>query len=228
MKSFVISVPSLYHRLEETFWKSFSSSELINPELFVGVEGKNHKLPEWWVSKTKGRAIIEHTNEKGMWGLIQSYLNLFDKLIDEKIDEPFLILEDDSVVIDENNFDHDLKNFIEHLPDDWQVGYISGYIKKHITETKKINDYVSESLGIMQTNAIVYKDYKILELLRNIIQHHDVSDPIDFYFLQTLRWNEIPIYYSNKKLILQHPYISSAVNLNSVGNAGSLYEWFVD
>ena len=228
MKSFVISVPSLYHRLEETFWKSFSSSELINPELFAGVEGKDHELPEWWVSKTKGNGILEHTNENAVWGLVQSYINLFNKLIDEKIDEPFLILEDDSTIIDEENFDNDLESFVKHLPNDWSIGYLSGYMKKDTTETEQINNYVSLSNSMMQTNAIVYKNYKVLEVLRNQIYEHDTTDPIDFYFLETFNKNQIPLYYSTKKLIIQYPYYTTTVIEPTMGGAGSSDDWFVD
>lgn len=228
MKSFVISVPSLYHRLEETFWKSFSSSKLINPEPFVGVEGKDHKLPEWWTSKSKGNGILEHTNEKAVWGLVQSYINLFDKLIDEKIDEPFLILEDDSVIVDTDNFDNDLQNFINNLPDDWSVGYMSGYMKKNSTKTEQINRYVYKSNSIMQTNAIVYSSYKVLEKIRNKIYEHDTTDPIDFYFLETFNKNQIPLYYSTKKLIYQYPYYTTTVIEPTIGGSGSSHDWIVD
>ena len=46
IKSYVISIPSLYTRLEQSFWSSFNKVHSINPELDIGIEGKDYELPE--------------------------------------------------------------------------------------------------------------------------------------------------------------------------------------
>lgn len=225
IESYVISVPSLYYRLENTFWKNFSDLKTIQPQLIEGVDGNEFELPMWWKVKEKGHAIGDDTNENAMWGLVQSYLNLFDTLIKNKVNKPFLILEDDSVQVDKKSFDENFTNFLNNLPSDWSVGYLSGYQIRNQSNQEKVNEYVSKNRGMYQTNAIVYKDYTILEKIKHEIINHTVREPIDIFFLRTYEKHNIPVYYSNKKLIFQYPYYTSIRKTPTI--AGSSHEWFI-
>jgi hypothetical protein len=209
IKSYVISVPSLYTRLEQSFWPSFSKIHSVEPELYIGIEGKNYQLPEWWTGRNKGGCIYEHTYEPAVWGLVQTYLNLFDKIIHEKVEGPILILEDDSVIIDPSTFDLDLNLFIDNLPSDWSVGYVSGYHGKNRQE--KINDHVMKVSSVMQTNAVIYNGYVACELLKSYIEQETTREPIDVLYLLAYRSLNIPLYRSIKKLIYQASYQCSTI-----------------
>lgn len=206
---YVISVPSLYHRLDGSFWPSIKKVNSIKPILFEGVEGKNFTLPDWWTSKPRGGCIYDETFEPAVWGLVQSYINLFDQIIDKKITEPILILEDDTVIIDPEHFDSDLQLFINNLPPMWEVGYISGYHGKNRREV--INDYVTQVSSVMQTNAVLYNGYKTCLKLRDYIYSMKEREPIDVSFLGAFNTLNIPLYRSNKKLMYQESYQCSTV-----------------
>lgn len=222
IKSFVISIPSLYHRLDSTFWPSISKVKSIKPKLFEGVDGKNYTIPEWWSSRPIGGCIHEgETFEPAVWGLVQTYVNLFDTIISNQIDEPILILEDDSVIIDSTTFDSDIKTFIENLPADWAVGYISGYHGKNRKEV--VNDYVVKVSSVMQTNAVLYNGFKSCKILRDYIIESNVREPIDVLFLSAYNNLKIPLYRSTKKLLYQASYQSTAVKREYLPN--ELLKW---
>ena len=223
MFSYVISIPSLYHRLDQSFWPSINKVNSIKPELYEGIEGKNHELPQWWTSKKKGGCIQEEHYEPGVWGLVQSYINLFNKIIEEKIEEPILILEDDSVIIDTNTFDKDLNDFLFHLPNDWEVGYISGYHGKN--KKTVINNYVTKVSSVMQTNAVLYNGYKTCKKLKEFILNCSHREPIDVLYLHAYNALSIPLYRSNKKLIYQERYKSSALKNPIVGGGNRPWEY---
>lgn len=209
INSYVISVPSLYHRLDKSFWPSFNTVESIKPILYPGVEGKNYPLPSWWVEREKGGCIYPDTFEPAVWGLVQTYLNLFTDIIEHKISEPILILEDDSVIIDPTTFDLDLKLFIDNLPDQWVVGYISGYHGKNKKEQE--NEFVMKVSSVMQTNAVLYNGYVACQRLKDYIENTSVREPIDVLFLLAYNNLNIPLYRSIKKLIYQDTYQCSTV-----------------
>ena len=211
VKSYVISIPALYERLEKSFWPSFNQITSIHPELFTGVDGRNETLPNWWTNRDKGGCIHEHTNEYGVWGLVQTYLNLFNKIIEERVEGPILILEDDSVIIDTKTFDYDLDLFINNLPSDWKVGYISGYHGNNTQE--KINEYVMRVSSVMQTNGVLYNGYTTCELLKSYIEQATVREPIDVLYLLAYKSLNIPLYRSVKKLMYQASYQCSAVDI---------------
>ena len=197
--SYVISIPSLYHRLDESFWPSINSVKSINPTLFKGVEGSKEKLPTWWLSKKIGGNIHEKSYEPGVWGLVQSYLNLFEYIIEHKLDQPILILEDDSIIKEPKTFDQDLQNFINNLPKDWEVGYISGYHGKN--KKTVINPYVTKVSSVLQTNAVLYNGYKICKKLREFILNYKDREPIDVVYLYAYNNLNIPLYRSIIKKI---------------------------
>jgi len=213
ISSFVISIPPLYHRLEESFWPSINQVQSIKPILFEGVDGRQNTLPKWWKDKKKGGCIPEGYYEPRVWGLVQSYLNLFDKIIDEKIEGPILILEDDSVIIDTQNFDLDITNFLNNLPSDWKVGYISGYEIKNDKNliSYSINDYVVKSNSIYQTNAIFYNGYKVCENIKQSILKHPENEPIDILYMHVFNLLNFSSYRSFKKLMVQESFYSSAL-----------------
>lgn len=214
ISSFVISIPSLYHRLEESFWPSINQVQSIKPILFEGVDGKKNSLPKWWTAKKKGGCIHENYSELGVWGLVQSYLNLFDKIIEEKITGPILILEDDSIIVDSQNFDLDINNFLNNLPPDWGVGYISGYEIKNDKNlvSYPVNDYVVKSNIIYQTNAILYNGYKVCNSIKQAILKYPENEPIDILYMHIFNLMDFSIYRSFKKLVVQESFYSSALN----------------
>ena len=211
--SFVISIPPLFHRLEQSVYPSFNQSKLINPKLFEGIDGRKNPYPDWWKNKKSGGCLSDGFYEPGVWGLVQSYINLFDKIIEKKIEGPILILEDDSIIIDPQNFDLDITNFLTNLPLDWRVGYISGYEIKNDKNliTNTINDYVVKSNIIYQTNAIFYNGYKVCESLKQSILNFPENEPIDILYMHCFNTLKYPTYRSSKKLVYQESFYSSAL-----------------
>jgi len=229
LNSYVISVPSLFHRLEKTFWKSFKCSNIVSPVLFEGIDANHSKISDWWLSKKNINTLDPNAKEPVMWALVQSYINLFDLLINKNVDEPVLILEDDSVIISPNSFDNDLTNVLTSLPEDWQVCYLSGYtLPANKLFHKNINQYVSSINCIMQTNAIIYKNSDILYILKEFILNSHKKQPIDLYFLECFRENNIKLYHSKNKLIVQENYYSSVYKTPTKPVAGNQNKWIFE
>lgn len=213
IKSYVISIPRLFHRLDGTFWTSWENSRLVNPELFIGVDGTESKTdPRWikWNDLPYDCCMDEDGQHVVVWSLIQGYINLWQKIVYEKIETPILILEDDAVIVEEYELDFDVLfgTFLASMPNDWEIGYIGGRAH-NMDKESRVNKHVWETMGTMKTTAIVYKDYNVCKKFLDSFVGMDEKRPIDVQFLRTIGRDGIKAYRSHRKLAYQYGYYST-------------------
>lgn len=213
IKTFVITIPRLEHRLNDGFWESHDMSSIINPEVFYGVDGRQVKPQEWWDKLTPGYVCNDPNIDVNVMGsLIQGYVNLFDKIISDRLEDIILILEDDSIILEDigSNIDKELSEFIYNLPKDWEIAYIGGHAHNAPTENK-VNDFVYTTRGLMRTTAVLYRNYHVCERLKNCILDSQSKDPIDVELLKCIGKHTFKAYRSNTKMLYQRSYPSSSM-----------------
>lgn len=212
IKTFLITIPRLSYRLHDSVLDSYKYSKIVNPTIFYGVDGKNDTIEDWWNNLELGGNCLDSTVDiDGVGGLVMSYVDLYKRIIHEKMEGPILIVEDDVVIHEDVNYDFDriLTNFINNMPNDWELGYIGGHAHNAGVE-KKVANGVYETLGTMRTTAILYRDYKVVEKLLEKILTTDRKNPIDVEVLVGIHKHQIKCYRSEVKLMYQKSYVTTA------------------
>lgn len=109
------------------------------PEFFRAVHGDTVGWPDWW--KVGG----------GAWGCYRSHLAVIERCLNGG-DSPVLILEDDVIFLD--GFADRVKDYLEHLPDDWGMAYLGG---QHLWEgshpPRAVNEHVTVPFNVNRTHA---------------------------------------------------------------------------
>lgn len=120
--------------------------------LFEGINGK-----------------LEKNNTKlknGMFGLVLTYLKIYDDWKkSEKKD--ILIIEDDCCFVE--NFNTKLTEYIENIPDDWDMIYFGANHNYHMgMKTQQINNKCIKLNHSYSAHCVLLKNYVFEELISNI------------------------------------------------------------
>jgi GR25 family glycosyltransferase involved in LPS biosynthesis len=86
-----------------------------------------------------GNLLTNPTKLKnGMFGLIKTYLNIYEEW-SKKYAENILLIEDDSLFVD--NFNEKIEDYVNNVPSDWDILYFGANHNYHIgKKTIKINE----------------------------------------------------------------------------------------
>lgn len=162
-----------------------------------------------------GNDLVNNTKLKsGMFGLINTYLKIYDdwKL---KGSENILIIEDDCVFVDD--FNQKLQLYMDNIPNDWEMLYFGANHNYHVGhKTEKINDYCIKLNNSYSAHCVVLKSHVFEELINNI-KNFTVENDVMMAKLQT-KYNA---YSSIPNLTSQLP------NFSDIENGVRDYNWLI-
>lgn len=120
--------------------------------LFEGVNGKKTDNPTKMPS--------------GMYGLIKTYLNMYDNW-KKSPKENILIIEDDCVFLD--GFNEKLEKYISNVPDNWDMLYFGANHNYHMGEkTEIINEKCIKLNNSYSAHCVLIKSHVFEELIFGI------------------------------------------------------------
>jgi glycosyl transferase family 25 len=114
-----------------------------------------------------GNTIINQTKLKnGMFGLVSTYLKIYDEWSKKNSDE-ILIIEDDCLFVE--NFNEKLEDYIKNVPPDWDMLYFGANHNYNIgLTTLKINDHCIKLNTSYSAHCVLLKKPVFEELIQNI------------------------------------------------------------
>ena len=123
--------------------------ECDNYILFEGVDGKTLFNPTRLSS--------------GMFGLINTYFNMYDDWKKSPKDN-ILIIEDDCIFDD--NFNEKLNEYIKYVPKDWDMLYFGANHNYHMgKQTELINEKCIKIFNSFSAHCVILKSYVFEELI---------------------------------------------------------------
>lgn len=123
--------------------------ECDNYILFEGVDGKKEK------NTTKLPA--------GMFGLISTYLKMYDHWVKTN-SENILIIEDDCIFVED--FNVKLEEYISHVPENWDMLYFGANHNYHMGEkTETINEKCIKLNKSYSAHCVILKKHVFNELI---------------------------------------------------------------
>ncbi len=129
------------------------------PLRFPAVDGTRVEIPAWWTEGT------------GAWGCYLSHVQIIEDCLDEQVGS-VLILEDDASF--EENFSDDVRQFLQHLPDDWQFMYFGGqHIELHEGTPRQVNEWVYRPYNVNRTHAYALRGREMLERVHQYLVDTD-------------------------------------------------------
>jgi len=117
--------------------------------LFEGVNGKKIENPTKMPS--------------GMFGLIKTYINMYNDWKKTPKDS-ILIIEDDCIFVD--NFNEKLKEYMDHVPEKWDMLYFGANHNYHVGEkTEVVNEKCIKLNKSFSAHCVILKSYVFEELI---------------------------------------------------------------
>lgn len=162
-----------------------------------------------------GNTLVNQTRlSNGMFGLVKTYLKIYDEWSQQDCDD-ILIIEDDCVFVE--NFNERLEGYIENVPSDWDMLYFGANHNYHMgMKTLKINDRCIKLNKSYSAHCVLLKKQVFEELIQNI-KNFSIENDVMMANLQ----NKYNAYSSSEALASQ---IESYSNIeNKVVN----YDWLI-
>jgi GR25 family glycosyltransferase involved in LPS biosynthesis len=175
------------------------------------IDCKNYKLFEG----VNGNLLTNPTKLKnGMFGLIKTYLNIYEEW-SKKYAENILLIEDDSLFVD--NFNEKIEDYVNNVPSDWDILYFGANHNYHIgKKTIKINEKCIKLNNSYSAHCVLLKKKVFEELIENI-KNFSIENDVMMSNLQK-KYNA---YSSSEVLVTQ---IESYSNIeNKIVN----YDWLI-
>lgn len=162
-----------------------------------------------------GKSINNPTKLKsGMYGLIMTYIKLYEEWKKHKT-ENILIIEDDCIFLE--NFNDNLKLYIDNVPDNWDMLYFGGNHNYHMgCTTEKINDYCIKLNNTYSAHCVLLKNYVFEDLIFHL-KNMDIENDVMLAKLQ-------------KKYKTYSPINTITKQLNSYSNIEDRdinYDWLI-
>ena len=102
----------------------------------------------------------------GMFGLVSTYLNIYEHWKNNKTGN-ITIIEDDCVFVDD--FNEKINNYIKYVPDNWDMIYFGGNHNKHMgIKTENINEYCLKLNHSFTAHCVILKDQVFEHLISEI------------------------------------------------------------
>jgi GR25 family glycosyltransferase involved in LPS biosynthesis len=129
------------------------------------------------VEAIDGSQIDNPTKMKnGNYGLNLTYIKIHEDWSKNKT-QTVLIIEDDCCFSD--NFNDELKNYIENIPKDWDIIYFGANHNYHIGyQTEKINEFCKKLTNSICAHIVIMKNYVFEELIQEIKKNKLENDVI--------------------------------------------------
>ena len=146
---YVINLPRRKERLDAFFQKIPHDWPFRFPERYLAIDGGIVTPPNWW------------HGGNGAWGCYKAHLRILEDCLNRELNS-VLILEDDAVCVEQ--FGEKVREFWQHLPDDWEMVYLGG---QHIHENqrlpRKVNEWVYSPFNVNRCHCYGFRGRKMLE-----------------------------------------------------------------
>lgn len=148
-KIFCISLDRRQDRIRAFFDKFPEDWKYGSIEIIKAIDGKYCRPPTWW------------NTGNGAWGCYRTHLRILEDCLNNNINEPILIFEDDATFCEDftNKCDH----FFNILPEDWEQAYLGG---QHLVNPILIynnNSILYKGTNINRTHAYALKNYEAIK-----------------------------------------------------------------
>lgn len=141
----------------------------------------------------------------GMFGLVLTYLKIYETWKTLNYDN-ILIIEDDCMFVP--NFNIKLKQYIDKVPNDWEMIYFGGNHNYHMGfKTQQINDECVKLNNTYSAHCVLLKNYVFEDLINNL-KTTEIENDVMMARLQK-KYNA---YSPTKKLATQLPDFSNIEN----------------
>lgn len=164
---------------------------------------KNYNI----IESVDGYSIPNPTSLKnGMYGLVKTYLKLYDRLKNKDYND-LVIIEDDCIFSDD--FVEKGENLINNVPDDWEMLYFGGNHNTHVGERQpmNINKDIIKLHNTYSAHCVVLKKH-VFEDLINTLKTFSIENDVFMAKLQ----KKYKAYSTKNKITWQLPGESNIEN----------------
>lgn len=131
----------------------------LPPQQYRAIDGKICLAPDWW------------KQGNGAWGCMRSHLRLWEDCLADKVDS-VLILEDDAKPVPD--FTTKVRQFLAHLPKDWDMVYLGGqHLRTKVETPTPVNDYVYRPYNVNRTHAYALRGSFLTRVYRHVCETAD-------------------------------------------------------
>jgi GR25 family glycosyltransferase involved in LPS biosynthesis len=175
------------------------------------IDCKNYKLFEG----VNGNLLTNPTKLKnGMFGLVKTYLNIYEEWSKKDAENIFLI-EDDCLFLDD--FNKKLEEYINNVPSDWDMLYFGANHNYHGgMQTLRINEKCIKLNNSYTAHCVLLKKKVFEELIENI-RNFSIENDVMMALLQR-KYNA---YSTSEPLALQ------IENYSNIENKVVNYDWLI-
>jgi GR25 family glycosyltransferase involved in LPS biosynthesis len=175
------------------------------------IDCKNYKLCEG----VNGNLLTNPTKLKnGMFGLVKTYLNIYEEWSKKDAENIFLI-EDDCLFLDD--FNKKLEEYINNVPSDWDMLYFGANHNYHGgMQTLRINEKCIKLNNSYTAHCVLLKKKVFEELIENI-RNFSIENDVMMALLQR-KYNA---YSTSEPLALQ------IENYSNIENKVVNYDWLI-
>jgi GR25 family glycosyltransferase involved in LPS biosynthesis len=172
---------------------------------------KNYNL----IEAVDGNSLTNPTNlSNGMFGLVKTYLNIYEEW-SKKDAENILLIEDDSLFV--NNFNEKVEDYVNNVPSDWDMLYFGANHNYHMgKKTIKINEKCIKLNNSYSAHCVLLKKRVFEELIENI-KNFSIENDVMMSNLQ----NKYNGYSSSEVLVTQ------IENYSDIENKIVNYNWLI-
>ena len=189
---YVINLPRRKERLDDFLQKIPHDWPFRFPERYKAIDGGLVTPPGWW----RGGG--------GAWGCYKAHLRLLEDCLNDEYNS-VLIFEDDAVCVD--RFGEKVREFWNHLPDDWEMLYLGGqHIQENLRLPRKINEWVYHPFNVNRCHCYAFRGRKMLERVYkhlNSFFDWNVDHHVDHYLGELHKKTETGFYCPKEWLVAQ-------------------------
>lgn len=162
-----------------------------------------------------GNSLLNPTKLKnGMFGLVNTYLNIYEDW-SKKDSEDILLIEDDCLFVD--NFNEKLQEYIDNVPSDWNMLYFGANHNYHGgMKTLKINEKCIKLNNSYSAHCVFLKK-EVFEDLINGIKDFAIENDVMMALLQR-KYNA----YSTSE-----PLATQIESYSNIENKVVNYDWLI-
>jgi len=137
-ESYVLNLNSRMDRMDD-FYMNIDGWPFSKPYRIGAINGSITGSPPWW------------QGNNGAWGCYRSHLNALEVAMHREV-ENYFVFEDDAILCED--FNDYIKDFVEHVPDDWDMIYLGGqHLNARFSPPVKVNEHVYRGCNINRTHA---------------------------------------------------------------------------
>lgn len=191
-KVYVINLERRQERVKEFFDRLPTDWPFKRPVRYEALDGGIVSPPDWW------------NGGNGAWGCYKTHLRILEDCLNHGT-QSVLILEDDAICVE--GFCGKVKQFQNHLPEDWEMIYLGGqHIQENIRLPRKINDWVYHPFNVNRCHCYGFRGRRMIERAYrhlNDFSQWKVDHHVDHYLGELHKVMECGLYVPREWLVAQ-------------------------